>query len=224
MRSSKDLSPRQERILSFIETFIQERGYSPSIRDIQVNLKISSTSVVAYNLKALQEKGKLDREGKISRGIRLLSTGITCQIPIVGDIATHLALPNLNEMSLQHCDTLEVPATMIPKGQSPTKKAVALRVQGSSLLDALVTDGDMVVVQPSSHPTQGDTIIGMLRNEEMVFMRRYHPDGKTLTLQPLNPELASITTAVAEVTLFGIVVGMLRMVRSVGEHEERKPA
>src|ERR1041384_1342035 len=71
MRSADSLSLRQERILAYIREFVQDHGYPPAIRDIQAKLQISSTSVVAYNLKALETKGMIQREGNVSRGIKL---------------------------------------------------------------------------------------------------------------------------------------------------------
>jgi SOS-response transcriptional repressor LexA len=139
---------------------------------------------------------------------------------VVGAIATHLALPNLNEISLQHCDTFEVPSTMVPHEQSP--KVVALQVQGTSLLDALVTDGDMVVVQHTAQASRGATVVGTWHEEHTVFLRQYSPNDGTLTLKSLNPQLAPITTTAAEVTIFGVVVGVLRSFKTNNKQPKKR--
>src|SRR5262245_7842126 len=106
MRTADSLSPRQERILAYIREFVQEHGYPPAIRDIQSKLQISSTSVVAYNLKALESKGMLQREGNVSRGIKLPSIekpvpfkGGGFQVPLRGVITAGQPLPDPEDTS-----------------------------------------------------------------------------------------------------------------------------
>ena len=115
MRTGDGLSQRQERILGYIQDFILKRGYSPAIRDIQNDLKISSTSVVAYNLRALEEKGKIVRDDKISRGISLpgLSPNII-QVPLLGVITAGSPLPDPEDVSSDRAETVEIPIETFP--------------------------------------------------------------------------------------------------------------
>src|SRR5690606_6022155 len=113
--SGDGLSQRQERILGYIQDFILKRGYSPAIRDIQNDLKISSTSVVAYNLRALEEKGKIIRDDKISRGISMpgMSPSVL-HVPLLGVITAGSPLPDPEDISSESAEKVEVPLETFP--------------------------------------------------------------------------------------------------------------
>ena len=145
------LSARQEAILSFIRGFLDENSYPPTVRDIQHGCDISSTSVVDYNLHILQREGHIRRFPDVSRGIELLESQGSRRrfvtIPVIGYIAAGDPVPVptaegwANEEPL---DTLELPDSLT-QGRSDL---YALRVRGESMIDALIDDGDSVVIQP----------------------------------------------------------------------------
>src|SRR5215210_161517 len=117
MRSPDGLSTRQKDILGYIEEFVHGHGYPPAIRQIQEKLDISSTSVVAYNLKALETKGLIRREGKVSRGITMadatpvsLSRRRGALVPLLGVITAGSPLPGPEEIATESAETIEVPA------------------------------------------------------------------------------------------------------------------
>ncbi|NJP05901.1 MAG: transcriptional repressor LexA [Chloroflexaceae bacterium] len=216
MRSNTSLSPRQESILNYIQQFISDHGYSPSIRDIQMNLKISSTSVVAYNLKALQEKGKLNREGKISRGIKLpgmrsvedLAAGVGFQVPLLGVITAGTPLPNPEDTSTNTTEMVEVPPAL---GVSDRLNDVyALRVRGQSMIDALIDDGDIVLMRYQETAENGQMVAAMLVNDNAVTLKRFYHEGERIRLQPANSTMSPIYTPPDNVLIRGRVVGVIR--------------
>ncbi len=217
MRSSNILSTRQENILNYIQNFIQENGYSPSIRDIQLNLNISSTSVVAYNLKALQEKGKLDREGKISRGIRLVDNNTqphaavashAYQVPLLGTITAGDPLPNPEDTSDSNREMVDVPAEMVPHNK--LKDIYALRIRGHSMIDALIDDGDIVLIRYQETADNGDMVAVRLTEENAVTLKKFYHEGDKIRLQPANSTLEPRFVAPHNVRIHGRVVGVLR--------------
>jgi repressor LexA len=213
MRSSDKLSPRQENILNYIQGFVQEHGYSPSIRDIQTNLKISSTSVVAYNLKALQEKGKLDRQGKISRGIRLPTSATpvstaTFQVPLLGTITAGTPLPNPEDTSASDREMVDVPSDLAPAEK--LKDVYALRVRGQSMIDALIDDEDIVLLRYQVTADNGDMVAAMILDENAVTLKKFYHEGERIRLQPANQTMEPIYMSPENVSIQGRVVGVLR--------------
>lgn len=218
-RASKELSSRQQEILTYIEKFIQDNGYSPSIRDIQVNLHISSTSVVAYNLKALEEKGKLEREDKISRGIKLLAGGIslpihpaslqTSQVPILGTITAGQPLPNPeDDTNNSDREMVDVPTEMIPTNK--LNDVYALRVRGHSMIDALIDDGDIVLIRYQETAENGNMVAARLIDDNSVTLKKFYHEGQRIRLQPANATMEPIYTSPDNLQIRGRVVGVLR--------------
>lgn len=208
MRSTTELSLRQQHILSYIQTFIQNNGYSPSIRDIQINLDISSTSVVAYNLKALEEKGKLERQDKISRGIKLVSTGTSYQVPLLGVITAGEPLPNPEDTSQSECEMVDIPAEMI--SQTRLKDTYALRVRGYSMIDALIDDGDIVLIRYQETAENGEMVAARVLDDNAVTLKKFYLEGDTVRLQPANKTLEPWFFPSGNVRIEGRVVGILR--------------
>lgn len=214
MRTANDqLSIRQERILSYIQDFILSNGYSPSIRDIQENLSISSTSVVAYNLRALQEKGKLAREGKISRGIRLPSAQLPVppsvfQVPILGVITAGKPLPNPEDTSLSEREMVDVPPEVAP---NKLDNVYALKVRGHSMIDALIDDGDIVLMQYRETAENGQMVaVRLVNDDNAVTLKKFYHEGDRIRLQPANVTMEPIYVAPDNVAIQGRVVGVLR--------------
>ncbi len=216
MRSADKLSPRQEHILNYIQEFVQKHGYSPSIRDIQTNLKISSTSVVAYNLKALQEKGKLDRENKISRGIRLpanmmpapAAAGSGFAVPLLGTITAGSPLPNPEDTSASDNETIDVPPDVAAPDR--LKDVYALRVRGQSMIDALIDDGDIVLLRYQETAEDGQTVAAWLVDDNSVTLKRFYHEGEKVRLQPANSTMEPIYTTPNNIRIQGRVIGVMR--------------
>jgi len=216
------LSPRQEGILAFIREFIQENGYPPTIREIGRAVGISSTSVVNYNLNVLQNKGFLSREQDVARGLRLIEKGIQQRdteatemraIPILGVIAAGepLLIPDdsFSSFSSSDYETISLTRDIVPDDP----RVYALRVKGDSMIDALVNDGDIVVLrQEDSEPKRGDMIAAWLRDEQETTLKRYYPEKEhnRIRLQPANPLMEPIYVKPENLEIKGRVILVIR--------------
>jgi SOS regulatory protein LexA len=216
MRSADNLSPRQERILAYIREFVNEHGYPPAIRDIQSKLHISSTSVVAYNLKALESKGMIKREGNVSRGIRLPSSekatpyrnSNTYQVPLRGVITAGQPLPDPEDTSTSNGESVEVPSDIAPPDK--LKDVYALKVRGQSMIDALIDDGDIVLLRYQETAENGQMVAALLLDENAVTLKRFYNEGERIRLQPANTTMSPIYTTPDNVRIQGRVVGVIR--------------
>ena len=214
MRSGDQLSARQREILSCIEDFVHEHGYPPAIREIQDKLDISSTSVVAYNLRALENKGLIDRDGKVSRGIKLkqmtpmpLNRAGAGQVPLLGVITAGQPLPNPEDTS-ETAELIDIPADVA----SPEKlqHVYALRVGGHSMIDALIDDGDIVLMRYQETAENGQMVAVRIEDENAVTLKRFYREGEKVRLQPANVTMEPIFVDAANVHVQGRVVGVLR--------------
>jgi repressor LexA len=215
MRSADGLSERQRDILSFIEEFRDENeGIAPSIRQIQEKLDISSTSVVAYNLKALETRGMLKRKGKISRGITLpatqqarLSRASGSRVPLLGTITAGQPLPNPEDTSSSE-DMIEIPPDVATADR--LQDVYALRVRGYSMIDALIGDGDIVLLRYQQTAENGQMVAARLEDENAVTLKLFYNEGGRIRLQPANVTMEPIYVDPANLRIEGRVVGVLR--------------
>src|SRR3954453_449672 len=163
----KELSPRQKQILAYIESFISRRGYPPTIREIQGQLKPASsgkpvsTSVVDYNLNILEERSLIRRNRHISRGIELVNlpgngANNRVAIPVLGQIAagTPIEVPD-DLVEGEFAENIEISIDLLPQR---TDNLFALRVKGKSMIDALVDDGDLVVLRRQETAENGEAV------------------------------------------------------------------
>ena len=207
----KPLSPRQRRILEFIDTFTEEKGYSPSIRDIVNGCAISSTSVVDYNLRILERQHHLRRDPEVSRGIVRLGKGTRGKVtvPVLGQIAAGqpIPVPQADTWSTaQSAEQLELPQDLT-KGRADV---YALRVKGTSMIDALINDGDVVLMQAANTADNGEMVAVWLKQEQEVTLKKFYHEGKRIRLQPANSQMQPIYTAPDNVEIQGKVVGVMR--------------
>ncbi len=210
---AKELSPKQQKILRFIRRFLEEHDYLPSIREIQDGCGISSTSVVDYNLKKLEGDGYIRRDRKVSRAIALLDRGgrrpRTVAVPIIGQIAAGQPIPVPTAdtwNNLDYSDSLEVTRDMIGGRQN----VYGLRVKGSSMIDALVNDGDIVLMEAASSADNGDMVAAWLKREQEATLKRFYQESGRIRLQPANEAMAPIYTDPTNVEVQGKVIGAVR--------------
>ncbi|HUG17300.1 MAG TPA: transcriptional repressor LexA [Thermomicrobiales bacterium] len=209
---AKQLSRRQQDILSFIESFSDDRSYPPTIRDIQEGLDISSTSVVDYNLKVLEQRNLIHRNRNISRGIELVGRPAPrrgmISIPVIGQIAAGEPIPVPDDMaSSEYLDTIDLGPEVLG---GRTDGLFALRVRGHSMVDALINDGDVVVLRQQSVCENGDTVAVWLREERETTLKRLYNEGERVRLQPANVTMAPIYTDTSNVEVQGKLVTVLR--------------
>jgi repressor LexA len=208
----KTLSRRQQAILDFIGGFLDENDYPPTIRDIQRELAISSTSVVDYNLKVLEERDLIRRNRNISRGIELVGRigqrRNVVAIPVVGQIAAGAPIPVPGDLEGSDLsETIELSSDLIP---DQGRQMFALRVKGHSMVDALINDGDIVVLRQQETCENGETVAVWLRDQKETTLKRFYLEGERVRLQPANVTMDPIFTAAENVEIQGKLVSVVR--------------
>jgi repressor LexA len=208
----KGLSAKQQDILEFMRRFIDDHDYPPSIRDIQVGCNISSTSVVDYNLKALERLGFIRRDREVSRAIELLDRGSrrprTIPVPIIGTIAAGQPIPVPTSDTWQQIDYDAVfDATEdLTKGR---ENVFALKVRGTSMIDALVNDGDIVILEQTASCDDGDMVAAWLKKENEATLKKFYREGDRVRLQPANSTMKPIFTSPDNVEIQGKVLATI---------------
>jgi repressor LexA len=199
----KTLSAKQQSILRFIRDFIREHDYPPSIRDIQEACSISSTSVVDYNLKALERLGHIRRDREVSRAIELVGRRKSLSVPVVGQIAAGIPIPVPDTFEHQEFeDDVDVPSEVA----SGHDNVFALRVKGTSMIDALVNDGDIVVLEATNAWDDGDMVAAWIKSREETTLKRIYHEGERIRLQPANVTMDPIYAAADDVEVQGRVL------------------
>jgi len=208
----KSLSPKQERIINFVTEFLNDKGYPPTIRDIAAGCEISSTSVVAYNLNKLAQAGYIRRHSDISRGIKFLTPqkkgGKLVYIPIVGVIAAGEPIPVPDTGNIIPNEGLEVSEELV-RGK---RDIYALRVKGDSMLDALIGDGDIVLMDYVGSAENGDMVAVWLKEEQEVTLKRFFAETNRIRLEPANRQMKPIYTTPDNVEIQGRVVAVIRRI------------
>jgi repressor LexA len=211
----KKLSDKQNRILRFLNRFITENGYPPAIRDIQSGCGISSTSVVDYNLNILEKEGYIRRQSEVSRGITMTNRAAgmenTLSVPVIGLIAAGEPIP------VPTPDTWNVAATSetleIPRELTGNREDVyALRVKGTSMIDALINDGDIVLMQYVSSIENGEMAAVWLKTDKEATLKKVYVESDRVRLQPANSEMRPIYADLDNVEIQGKVIAVLRQV------------
>ena len=206
------LSPKQKSILRFIQRFLDSKGYPPTIRDIVNGCKISSTSVVAYNLAKLEAAGCIRRHADISRGIELLmnqrSQRYIVSVPIIGEIAAGepIPVPYSETWYTVASEELEVTEELI-RGKHGV---YGLRVKGNSMIDALIKDGDIVLMEYVSNAENGDMVAAWLKAEKEVTLKRLFRESDRIRLEPANNQMQPIYTSSENVEIQGKVITVIR--------------
>jgi repressor LexA len=206
----RKLSERQQRILDFVVEYTGDHGYPPSIREIGQAVGISSTSVVDYNLRALERGGLIRRDREVSRGLGVVgqttsSRPTMARIPIVGRIAAGEPIEALE----QHDDFLELGLGTVPDG------CYALQVKGKSMIEDLIDDGDLVVIRPQETAENGDIVVALLMSQDSqtggaaTLKRLYRERGK-VRLQPANAAMQPIFVDPDQLRVQGKVVSVIR--------------
>ncbi len=189
------LSKHQQRILEFVNEYVLENGYPPSIREIGAAAGISSTSVVSYNLRRLVEKGYISRDREVSRGLKVTAArapraDAVVRIPLLGRIVAGEPIPvPASDFALLGDEAIELTRDLLGDPQG----LYALQVQGNSMIDALVHDGDIVIMRHQQRVENGAMAAVWLKEREEVTLKRfYQEEGGRVRLQPANPTMKPI--------------------------------
>lgn len=189
------LSKRQEAILDFIRRFTEEHGYPPTIREIGRACDISSTSVVNYNLNKLERAGFLVRKREVSRGLRLVGVergqgGVLIRVPLVGRIVASepVPVPGSDFSYFGADEAIDVTRDIVGAGED----LFALQVEGDSMIDAMIHDGDVVIMRPHKDVQDGDLVAVWLEDREETTLKRIYREDVRIRLQPANPLMQPI--------------------------------
>jgi repressor LexA len=202
------LSQRQRKMLSFIRDFARQHGFPPTIREIGEEVDISSTSVVNYNLDVLEKKKYIQRDRHVSRGLRLVESLDVISIPLVGRIAAGEPVP-IPEASADFSlfdETIEIAYGMLKDYED----IYALQVSGQSMIDALINDGDIVLLKHQNYANNGDMVAALLRDQNETTLKRFYREGERIRLQPANPYMKPIYAHADNVEIQGKVVMVIR--------------
>lgn len=206
----KTLTPKQKRVLAFLRSFREERDYPPTIRDIQRGCGISSTSVVDYNLKVLEREGYIRRDREVSRGIELLerARGRAVRVPIMGFIAAGepIPVPTSDNWEAEALDVIEVGSELAQGGGD----VFALRVRGNSMIDALINDGDIVLMRQASTADDGEMVAAWLKKEGETTLKKLYREPDRVRLQPANSQMKPIYVDRDNLEVQGTVIGVIR--------------
>jgi repressor LexA len=208
---------RRQRIVDFIARTVEERGYPPSVREIADGVGLASTSAVHHHLIALERDGLLERGTHSSRALRLTTPRAaqaadpakvtpfrmpvereTLSLPVMGEIAAGQPIEAYEDAA----ETLEVPRSL-----EAHEDSYVLRVRGKSMIDALIDDGDFVIVQPQATARDGDIVVALLEDNG-VTLKRFFREKDRIRLQPANAEMDPIYAT--DVQIQGKVVGVIR--------------
>ena len=216
--ATSELSERQQRIMAFIEEYLEEHNYPPTIREIGKAVDISSTSVVKYNLERLQDKGLIERSDEVSRGLRLTQgasmvpgrgappIGLV-SIPKLGVIAAGVPIAAFGQQDDPFSgEMLTLTQDLVP-GSGPL---YALQVKGDSMIDALVYDGDWVIIKHQTTAQPRDMIAAWRKDREETTLKYYFPEGANVRLQPANPSYPPIHVPANQLEIQGKVVAVYR--------------
>ena len=218
-KRKKGLSDRQKRILEVLEDFQNEAGYPPSIREICENANISSTSVVNYYLDQLEKSGHIERDRRISRGLRITGQtpiGEMFKVPVLGRIQAGepIMVPGSDFNYLDPDESVEIAMSLMPPREKG-KDLFALQVHGTSMIDAMVNDGDIVVMKPVQEAKNGDMVAVWLPDRSETTLKYFYKERDRFRLQPANPTMKPIYIDKADpLEIRGKVVMVIRKVET----------
>jgi repressor LexA len=197
------LTRRQREVLDVIRDFISRNGYSPSLEEIGATLGLSSVATVHKHVTHLVEKGYVKRGWNQNRSIELVdeadSSGVV-RLPLMGTIAAGQPLE-----AVPVSEAITVPGDMVP-GHART---YGLRVQGDSMIDEQIRDGDLVIVEERQVARDGETVVALIDGNDAT-LKRFYRSGDKIRLQPANPTMEPIVVPAEVVTIQGVVVGVIR--------------
>lgn len=203
------LNVTRQKVMDYIRDFFDEHGYAPTVRDIQKGCELSSTAVVQHHLKVLEGDHQIERDSKVFRSIQLPDRKSTIRVPVLGTIAAGSPIPVMNSDTWHEeaIDTLEL-SSEITQG----KEVFALRVSGLSMIDALIDDGDIVLMEAVNTASNGDMVAAWLKKEEEVTLKRFFKEKGKIRLQPANSEMKPIYTDPSNLEIQGRVVAVIRTI------------
>jgi repressor LexA len=206
------LTRRQQQIYEFLREFIGHRGYAPSLEEIAAHFGLSSVATIHEHLTNLESKNMIRRHFNRNRAIEVL--------PVAGDPRA-VEVRVLGLVAAGHpVEALEAPESVaLPEQMLGRGETFVLRVQGDSMVDELIRDGDLVVVESRETAENGETVIALVSQdggEGEVTLKKFFRDGDRIRLQPANPAFSPLILSEDRVRVQGVVIGIIRKYRSAG--------
>ncbi len=190
-------------VLEFVRSYVSENYYPPTFDEIKVATGLSSKSHVDYYLRALEEGGFIERRPHTPRGLRLLGSAADAfEVKVEGAIAAGQPL----EVADGPGQGLEITSELA----DPRKDLYALQVQGESMVDDLVADGDLLIVERQQEATRGQMAVVHLKDRNEATLKRVYPEGERVRLQPAHPSMSPIYADAKDVRVQGRVVAVIR--------------
>jgi repressor LexA len=239
VRRSQGLSERHLKILEFLKAFQEKHGYSPSIRQIGDSIGVKSTSLIDYYLHQLENLGYINREGRVSRSIRITEPVYSAKpaatltktvrevsetlrdvlsIPIYGVIVAGQPIPMPPTDGTSYFDpesSIDVVRSMLPRNERPSE-LFALEVRGDSMIDAMVNDGDIVILRPAKEARNGEMVAVWLDDRDETTLKYFYREGNRVRLQPANATMQPIYIEdPSHLRIMGKVVMVIRQVSGV---------
>ena len=201
------LTDRQRQVYDFISHYVEKYGYAPKLREIGEHLEINSRGTVHRHLRSLEEAGLITMEPDRARGIRLQaeepeSDSNRYTLPLLGKIAAGLPIE-----AIPGEDHIDLSEFFIRPNR------FVLRVQGESMIEDGILDGDMVVVEHCSSAGNGEIVVALIDREEATLKRIQHNEDKSITLHPANHTMKPLRYSAERVQIQGVVVGQFRAYR-----------
>ena len=194
------LTKQQTRVYSYLETYLRRKGRPPSYQEIQDYFGFRSLNSVVKHLKQLERKGYLESPwGNQKRAFRLLPLRTTAAtIPFLGRVAAGAPIE-----AVDIPEAIEVPESLLAGGNN-----FALQVQGESMIDEGIRDGDVLIIRKQDHANNGQTVVAQIEGEATI-KKFYQRDGR-VELRPANEELQPLVVPAEKVEIIGVVVGLVR--------------
>lgn len=227
-RRSEGLSERLKKIMYFLTAFTKENGYAPNIREIGESITVSSTSLIDYYLNQLEELGYIARDKHIARSIRVLkplhadgqniveTIKEMLRIPIMGRIVASAPLP-MPTSEFNYFDpesSVEIARSLLPI-RDKINELFALEVDGDSMIDAMVNDGDIVIMKRATEANNGEMVAVWLDDENSTTLKYFYKENGSVRLQPANPTMEPIMVKNPDsLRIMGKVVMVIRQFKA----------
>ncbi|MGD8915357.1 MAG: transcriptional repressor LexA [Syntrophobacterales bacterium] len=194
------LTKQQTRVYRYLETYLRRKGRPPSYQEIQDYFGFRSLNSVVKHLKQLERKGYLESPwGNQKRAFRLLPLRTTAAtIPFLGRVAAGAPIE-----AVEMTEAVEVPESLLAGGNN-----FALQVQGESMIDEGIRDGDVLIIRKQDHANNGQTVVAQIEGEATI-KKFYQRDGR-VELRPANEEVKPLVVPAEKVEIIGVVVGLVR--------------
>lgn len=238
VRRTQGLSERHRKILEFLSVFQDKHGYSPSIRQIGDSINVKSTSLVDYYLGQLADENYISREGRVSRSIRVLKplypmdvvekaaaaardAGAALRdlvtLPLKGRIVASEPIPMPTDSGFDYYDpdsVVDVARSMLAPREK-VSELFALEVQGDSMIDAMINDGDIIILKPAVEANNGEMVAVWLDDRNETTLKYFYREGSQVRLQPANPTMGPIIIKdPSHLRIMGKVVLVIRQMPS----------